>query len=314
MPRVNRTPPSTPAIEVQRASSNPNISTSPTDSEFVNILQRSKRPRSETSPTNEFHEFKEEIRAMLSKWNANQETILQNFMSKITLELSELKTQYEQLQKDKLEIEVSAQLMSGKFEEIRTQMNKLENERAEQNNYIVQLENQINDAQENHRSSTIELRNVVTKENENTTDLSKIVLDICNLLKVQIKLEDIRDIYRVRNNKNSLKPIIVEFQSVMTKNNILQAVRNFNKGKRITEKLNSGCFGWTGEKVPIYIAERLLASQRKLFYMARKFANANSFQFCWVSNGKIFLRKKEGDKPVFIKTEKCFQNIMHPKE
>lgn len=118
------TPPYNPTIEVQRASSNPNITGTLTEPEFVNITKRSKRPRSESSPTNELGDFKEEIREMLTKWNADQKATLKNFMSKITTELAELKLQNEKLRNIRSEIEASASLMNENYEEMKSQLVK----------------------------------------------------------------------------------------------------------------------------------------------------------------------------------------------
>lgn len=311
MPKVNRTPPSTPTIELLRVSSNSSIVASPSECEFINTQKRSTRPCVDFSPNSELEEFKEEIRAMLTKWNTNQETILQNFMSKITMELVELKAQNDELQNIKTEIEDSAKLMNAKYEEIRTSVGRLEGERSEQRKYIDHLEKQIKDFQENHRPAVIELRNISPKPNENASDLTEIVVGVCRSLEVQVKPEEIRDIYRVQNSQGPSKQIIAEFQSVTLKNAILRAVRDFNKGKPPSEKLNSEHSGLTGERTPIYIADRLPAAARKLFFDARKFAKSNGCQYCWTANGKIFIRKKEGEKPVLILSESSFQNILH---
>lgn len=311
MPKTNRTPPSTPRMEVQRAISNPGIVVTPTDAEFVNTSKRSKRPPSESSPTNDLENFKEEIRAMLTKWNADQEANLKNLTTKITMELAELKLQNEKLQNIRLEIEESASLMNEKYEEIKTKMTKLECERSEQRKHIDNLEKQIQDLQEHRRSAVIELRNIPPREQENCNDLVKTVVDVCKPLQITVEPTQIRDIYRVQGKQGPSKQIVAEFHSVMMKNNILHAARNFNKGKPATEKLNSGHIGSIGERVPIYIADRLPARSRQLFYEARKFAKSQEYQYCWSADGKIFLRKKEGEKPIRIQSEKCFLDILH---
>lgn len=168
--------------------------------------------------------------------------------------------------------------------------------------------------QENRRSAVIELRNVPSKEKENNNDLIEIVSNVCKSLQVNLEPTQIRDIYRVQNRQGPSKQVVAELHSVMIKNNILQAVRDFNKGKPTTEKLNTGHIGLRGESVPIYITDRLPASSRQLFYEARKFAKTNEFQYCWSSGGKIFLRKKEGEKSIRIYSDKCFHTILDVSE
>lgn len=318
MPKVKITQSSSqsaPMNEEQCASPTPNIATPPCESEYINAQQRStKRPCLDFSPTSEFDDFKEEMRAMLAKSNLKQEKIVENFMSKITLELTELRTQNEELRNIRTDLEESAKLMNSKYEDIRISMSRLDGERSEQRKYIDQLEKQIQDMHGNHRPAVIELRNISTKEKENVSDLAEIVMDVCRSLAVEVKPEEIRDVYRVQSKQGPSKQIVAEFQSVIAKNTVLRAVRDFNKGKPPSEKLNSEHAGITGERTPIYVAERLPATARKLFYDARKFAKSNGYQYCWIANGKIFIRKKEGEKPVLIISESSFQNLLHDKK
>lgn len=310
MPKLKRTPPSTPQIEVQRCHSNPNIPETANEPEFINFTKRMKRPRSESTPSSELSEFKEEIREMLAKWNGNQESTLKKIMSKITAELSEIKAQNEEIKRIKAEIEESASLMSIKYEEMKSRMVKLETERSEQHLYINQLEKKIQDVQECQRSSTIELRNIPIKKEETYEDLIKIISDTGNALNIQVEQAEVRDVYRMQSKQGPTNQIIFELCSVTKKHKMLQAARQFNKGKSNGLKLNSALIGLPGESAPVYISDRLPFSSRQLFHQARKFAKSHNFSFCWISYGKIFLRKKEGDKPVRIISEKTLTELL----
>ncbi|KAJ8737596.1 hypothetical protein PYW08_000191 [Mythimna loreyi] len=316
MSLVKRTPPSTPKIEVQRASSNPNITDKTRDADLFNITQRSKRPRSESSNSNanELENFKTEIREMLTEWKSDQDASLKTFMSKITHELSELKLQNEKLQDIKIEIQESASLINEKYEEVKLRLDKLENERSEHRKYINKLEMQLKDIQESRRSAVIELRNIAHTEKEDNSHLIKTFVGACTALEVPVDQTEIRDIYRLQGKHGPSKQIIVELHSVTKKNNILSALREFNKGKANTEKLNSGHIGLTGERFPIYIADRPPASIRQLFYETRKFSKSQGYQFCWLANDKIFLRKREGEKSVRIESTQCFNKLQYVEE
>lgn len=314
MSPLKRAPPSTPKIEVQRASSNPNITDKTRDAELLNITQRSKRPRSESSNANDLEDFKTEIREMLTKWKSDQDASLKTFMFKITQELSELKLQNEKLQNVKIEMQESASLINEKYEEVKSRLDKLENERSEHRKYINKLEIQLKDIQESRRSAVIELRNIAPTEKEDNSHLIKTFVGACTALEVPVEQSEIRDIYRLQGKQGPSKQIIVELHSVTKKNNILSALRDFNKGKSNTEKLNSGHLGLTGERFPIYIADRPPASVRQLFYEARKFSKSHGYQYCWLSNDKIFLRKKEGEKSMRIESTQCFNKILHVEE
>lgn len=310
---LRRTPPTTPQTAVQHSTSSPNVNITATDpvTDFVNTSKRStKRLCSESSPKNDLSEFKEEIRALLTKWNREQETTLKNFMSKITLDLADLKSQHENLQRVKADIEESANLMNFQYEEIRSRIISLEKERSEQCTYINKLECKIQDLQAYQRSAFIELRNIPIKEKEVANDLVKLITNAGKLLQVQIEPAQIRDVYRTQSKQGLSKQVVAELHSITQKNQLLQAARDFNKGKPRSQKLNSELLGVPGECVPIYISDRLPLSLRQLFYETRKFASANDFNYCWTSNGKIFLKKREGDKPIRIISNKNFLELL----
>ncbi|KAJ8704308.1 hypothetical protein PYW08_013032 [Mythimna loreyi] len=84
----------------------------------------------------------------------------------------------------------------------------------------------------------------------------------------------------------------------------VELLRLYNKGRGKDDKLNTSVMGMPGDRRPVYIAEHLPPSTKKLFYLAREFANKNAYKFCWISNGNIFLRKVEGDKHILVSPEK----------
>lgn len=84
---------------------------------------------------------------------------------------------------------------------------------------------------------------------------------------------------------------------------LLSAARNFNKNHNNEGRLSSLSIGLAGEKRPIYISEHLPVSSRKLFFAAKEFAKLHKYEFCWSTNGNIFVRKSTGAKQILIKSE-----------
>lgn len=124
--------------------------------------------------------------------------------------------------------------------------------------------------------------------------------DLCGLVKAlskSVKFEiidsDIRDIYRVSSKKETNKPIIVELNSVILKDKLLQAVKVFNKTKPRDEKLNTRHLHVQGPAKPVFISESLTLKAQRLFFLAREFARDNDYAFCWTSKGYVYLRKAE---------------------
>ncbi|KAL4709594.1 hypothetical protein ACJJTC_007325 [Scirpophaga incertulas] len=48
---------------------------------------------------------------------------------------------------------------------------------------------------------------------------------------------------------------------------------------------------------------------KKLFYMSREFAKANNYDFCWVMNGNIFLRRTAAASQILVKSEKTLKDL-----
>ncbi|KAG8264258.1 hypothetical protein J6590_014545 [Homalodisca vitripennis] len=55
-----------------------------------------------------------------------------------------------------------------------------------------------------------------------------------------------------------------------------------------------------GEASPVYINESLTQDKRKLLNAARIAQREKQYTFIWVKNGRIFLRKNQGDRVVVV--------------
>lgn len=303
MPRVQRSPPTTPLAETHRARSSPDMTDSQKESEtdFVNRTTRNqpnKRLRPDFSPENpaDPQSFEEKIMNMLTTWKKEQDKMLKSLSSDIL----EVKQQNREIQKSNSEIEKSIEYINKEYENMRQLIGNMEKDRAEQCTYIAELERKVLDLQNSCRPATIEIRNVPFKEAETSKELTSIVIKTCNAIQADVNESQIRDVYRLPGKKELNRPIVAEFLTVPIKNKVLGASRAFNKDRATKDKLNTGHIGYTGIQKPIYVAEHLPTSMRKLFYEARNFANTNTYKFCWFQNGKIFVRKREGDKSIVI--------------
>lgn len=300
MPRTARSP---PKAAPKKVSADPEATKNKTPE---NISQAAKRPRAECSPGNEFLQLKEEIKQMLADWKLEQDSAL----TKLISEMSDLKAQNFQLQKSFLDVEKSMEFMSSKYEDFSNKMKDISKERDELRSYVLSLESRIQDIQSVSRSSSVEIRNIPNNDKETQQDLISIVCGIGKTLNVDVSPGEIRDIYRGPGKPEKNRALAVEFHSVLKKKHFLAAVREFNRGKPMPEKLNSSHYGRSGQSIPIYIDEHLPYSAKKLFYEARNYAKQHNFKYCWTNDGKIFLRKDNGQKAINIKSAKCLQSLV----
>ncbi|KAH9631462.1 hypothetical protein HF086_004623 [Spodoptera exigua] len=314
MASAQRTPPKTPISQTQ---SEPDINSAVEMSEYVNV-SRSKRRRNGTSPQGGTNLSLQDVQINnqdISRTLAEQTSL----MTKLLADIGEIKSQNNQIKASNAQIREtneeiiqSMSFMNKQFEDMKKEIEDLRKDRQLQQNYIEQLEKKILDMQHMSRSSGIEIRNIPQDNNETTSTLIKTVCKIGEIVGLPIPESNIRDIYRLPGKSTGPtipRPIIAQFSTVQTKQSLLSAVRSYNKEQRKEAKINTGVIGLPGKTQPVYIAEQLPPSIKKLFYQTREFAKNKSYQFCWISNGNIFLRKVEGDKQILIRSEKCLQDL-----
>lgn len=190
--------------------------------------------------------------------------------------------------------------LMAKNESLQDQVNRLGSEKKESSQYIQSLESKLDSLERVARSTCLEIRNLPTSQTETKLTLVDTVLNVGKVLQVQIQPHEVKDIFRIRTKDPAQKTIIVDFTSVLVKERIISKFRKSNRENNnlTTEKLRI-----PGPSRPIFISENLPAKAKKLFYLAREFAKGNDFKFCWVSNGRIFLRKRDGGPLVWVNSE-----------
>ena len=148
--------------------------------------------------------------------------------------------------------------------------------------------------EQSSKSARMEIRNIPVKKGESKYDLASVVGSLSRAIDCPVEESDIRDVYRINTKLDSNKPIVVNFNSVLLRDKVLNAVKVHNK--RSKDMLNTAQLKLEGPSQPIFTSESLTFSKKKLFFMARDFAKTHEFQYCWTSHGKIYVRKKEGDR------------------
>lgn len=249
--------------------------------------------------------FKEEIMSILKSWKNEQDESLKTLHS----DIQELKHQNAIIQKSNTEIEKSVDYISKKYDDIDKKVNFLE--KAKEQNYlnIKSLEEKIDHLEKYINLSTLEIKNVPKKTMESKNDLSEIMQRICSALNINIVASDLKDIYRINMNKYKNGPVIVQLSTTLLRNKILHSVKKYNKDHPDL-KFNSSVIGMTGESVPIYLSERLSNKSNKLLQLSRKFVKENNYKFCWINNGRIFIRKAEGHTPIQVREESDLTQLM----
>lgn len=257
-----------------------NLQDTPTS--FVSLRYKRKR---ENDLNSEFTIFKDEIKEMFNSWITGQ----LNEFKKINPTLTEIKD--------------TMNFLSAQNEELKSKIEKLEQNTRKDREYITILEDKLENLQRENRKSNIQIQNVPKINKETREDLINMVLCLSKEIDCKIDRSDIRDIYRIRNKRDDRldMPIIIETSSNILKTDILKMCKAHNI-KRNKDKLCAKHLGLTvNENSPIYVSEHLTAKAARLYFLARDLVKSKNFKFCWTSYGRVYIRKNE-DSPVITIT------------
>ncbi|KAL4704868.1 hypothetical protein ACJJTC_019446 [Scirpophaga incertulas] len=275
MSKLLRTP---PEHTIHHVSSEGDISTlhAVTPTKYEHVGRKPKRIRVDSaSPENS--SFKDELLTMLTNWKKDQD----HTFSLLRLEILQLKEQGAAIQATNTEMEKSLNFMSQQYEDLQEKLLRMEQERREDLNYIASLENKVDNLQKKLKFTVIEFRNlpceVESVRNETQQDLCNLIQKTCKVIQADIDQCEIKDIFRVKM-KTGADTVVADLTSVLAKNRILDA--------SLTNK------------------------DRKLYGQARAKAKELDYKFCWISNGRIYLRKSQGGPRLEIKNETDFTSLL----
>lgn len=248
------------------------------------------------------------------KRTATSDDKLTNFMQEMKKMFDDFKkeqnSKYDKLCSTVEEIRSPIDFLANRLDSIQAKLEQLNKDRQNNLMYIKTLEDKIDSFERYQRSTCIEIRNIPMSQGENKASLVSTAVQIGQKLNADIQASHIKDIYRIRTGDPAVKTIIVDLNSVLLKEQIIGMNRRFLKsGSTLTtEHLRI-----KGPARPIFISENLTTKMKKLFFQAREFAKANKYRFCWVSNGKIFLRKVDQGVLVRVNQESDLTKLLTEK-
>lgn len=242
----------------------------------------------------------------MSQLSAEIKQSLNEFMVSQDMKYSTLLSSVTEIKEKCAEVCKTIDFISIAYDEIMEKLKKLEAANKEKLGYIQILEKRIDDLEMSNKTSSIEIRNLPLLQKENKTVLSDTVIKTSQILQVELQRSDIHDVYRVHNKTSSVNSVVVEMASVLTKENLLSAYKAYIKNHNRLSTTDLQC---EGPVKLIYMSESLTAKKRHLFYLTRVYARTNEYAFCWITNGKILLRKKEGEPAILISSESDLRKL-----
>lgn len=80
--------------------------------------------------------------------------------------------------------------------------------------------------------------------------------------------------------------------------------------RKVKRNFNTDDLGFRNRQADVvYINESLLQNRRRILNAARTLKREKGYTFVWVRNGRIFLRKNEGDPMIVVTTMEQIQRL-----
>ena len=271
-----------------------------------NITQRNKRKHSSEVTGDELESFKNELKEMMREMMSANNSRL----DKLEGHIMEIKKHYTNIKATTSELEKSLTFVSDQLSSLESKITSLEKERSSMVFKLSALEEKLEIYDHNNIKTSIEIRNVPKQAKESKTMLYEMLQCLSKKLDAPMELTCVRDIIRQPSKKeNKTANVTIEFSNTLNKTNFLAAVKEYNK-KNPNNKVNSTHLGITATpSTPVYVAEQLTTLTKRLFYLARNYAKSNQYNYCWTSNGRVFLKKNTDGQSILVKNEQQLKHV-----
>lgn len=252
------------------------------------------------TPDLPLHEVRSIVREeMKNLLDVFKKSILDEFTTKtneVLASINFLEDQYENIKKD----------LSARNEVIK--ILQLENKTL--HSKVNDLQTRLTLIENQSRASNLEIQCIPEHRSENIISTVK---QLAANVKYNLSDTDIQSCSRIMKiNKESPRPrsVLVKFSSPRIRDNFLAATIAFNKQAKCNEdKLNTSHIGIGGKKQPIYVTEHLPPATKALHAEARIKAKELKYEFVWIKNGRVFMRKSKSSDYIIIKSSESLLNL-----
>ncbi|XP_054715292.1 major antigen-like [Uloborus diversus] len=214
-------------------------------------------------------------------------------------EIGELKKSLDFCNKSSEEMNSKLIGIVDEIKRVREENRKLVLENRTLNDKIESIERELDAIELRSKENNIEINNSPEEKGENLND-------IIGKMATELHLEEkgeIINMHRVpTQSKNKIKPIIVRFKDILTRNTWLRATKD---NKNLTTTMINNKF----EEQKIFINEHVTGKVKELHFIARKFKSENDYKFVWMKGGKVFLRKSENDRVIQVRRKEDLDKL-----
>lgn len=329
MPRGQRTPPKELATgNIVHTQSEPDMLgiLSDTPEPASKVFVRPRRPRNDSSPEIDSQQSKKpkkdeqprsESSSMAHSYHVKEYELLDTIRNEIRAVLSTeisatikacLAEETSELKKVFGDLKKSVDFMSDEFDRIKSDLDSykvcnatLVKENESLKKTVLDLSVRVNLIEQNSRQQNVEINGIPENTAEN---LIKTVYQLSKSVSCDIKEEEVLSAVRVRKldpeNRNP-RAVIVNLRSTHSRDVILTSVMNFNRANP-SKKLNSNHLGYGGPAKPIFVSEHLSPLNKQIHAATRKAARDKGYKYVWVRDGRILIRKADGEQAKQIRS------------
>ncbi|XP_031340941.1 uncharacterized protein LOC116181804 [Photinus pyralis] len=204
-------------------------------------------------------------------------------------------------QKSIEDVKTSLHVQEVKVQEYINITENLRSQNASLISQVCQLTSKVNQQEQYSRANTLELHGIPVAPHE---DILKIVISVGNAVNFKITPTVVDVAHRLRprdNNTNRPSGIIIKFVRRYDKEGFLRAVKSRKNFSSHDLTDNASLLELPSSQ--IFAVESLSPYNKQLFHQCRQFKKDHAFKYLWTKNGRIFLRRADGENVSIISNE-----------
>ncbi|CAH3146028.1 unnamed protein product [Pocillopora meandrina] len=178
---------------------------------------------------------------------------------------------------------------------------------------LGKLEIAVNEIQDYSYAFNIKILGVPElKANEDASETSNLCVNLFNHMGANITINDIDIAHRVPfrdPSRSDPKPIICKCVRRLARNNVMAARRHASSVAARDVGLEE-----SQDMSKILILDHLTPRMQELYGNAKSFKTRFGFQFCWVKNGTIFLRRSEDSRSLKVRCPDDLSRIIQDEQ
>ncbi|XP_059055163.1 uncharacterized protein LOC131849175 [Achroia grisella] len=272
-----------------------------------------------------FRLFTKDMQDTIKNWKTDFNKELTKNTKELKLEINNVRKEYQEMKSSIKDLNVkqteiaqevkilqnSFQYHSDQYDDFNLKITQVTNDIKkleimektveEVNRQNIKLQRDLNANEQRERQSNVEVIGIPETINE---DLRSYMSKIATKAGLQISLDDILEVHRITPKvriQGRPRMIILKLKSRLLKDNFISKVRKYHPTTKD--------IGLPGDAKSIFVYENLTTYNKGLLKKIKDIAKSKQYQFIWVKNGKIYVRKSDTFPAIHINSEEDFTKL-----